>query len=48
MELFTSIFDVMLETGAIEGILIACGAGAPAVLGVRMYKNFKGKKNAGN
>ena len=48
MELFTSIFDVMLETGAIEGILIACGAGAPAVLGVRMYKNFRNKKNAGN
>jgi len=48
VELFTSIFDVMLETGAIEGILIACGAGAPAVLGVRMYKNFRNKKNAGN
>ena len=48
MQLFNDVFNVMLETGAIEGILIACGAGAPAVLGVRMYKNFRNKKNAGN
>tara|TARA_A100001015_G_C14564341_1_gene546636 strand:- start:421 stop:567 length:147 start_codon:yes stop_codon:yes gene_type:complete len=48
MELFSDFFNVMLETGALEGILIACGAGAPAVIGVRMYKKFRSKKNAGN
>jgi hypothetical protein len=48
MQVFSDVFTVMLETGALEGILIACGAGAPAVLGVKMYKNFRNKKNAGN
>ena len=48
MQVFNDVFTVMLETGALEGILIAFGAGAPAVLAVRMYKSFRNKKNAGN
>jgi len=46
MDLFTEITEILLNTGALEAILLATGAPASAIVGIKIYKKFKNARNS--